>query len=77
MESNIELSNSRIAKARKRVAKCIGMLQVSIDEIKWACEAEGWDNGVAYELEEAVLKLGYSLATLYRWDDPDEEFKDE
>jgi len=26
MESNIELSNSRIAKARKRVAKCIGML---------------------------------------------------
>jgi len=50
---------------------------VSIDEIKWACEAEGWDNGVAYELEEAVLKLGYSLATLYRWDDPDEEFKDE
>ena len=77
MKSNIELSNKRIENARKRLAKCINMLQATTQELKWACEAEGWNDEVVYDIEDAALKLGYSLATLYRWDDPEEEFKDE
>lgn len=77
MKSNIELSNKRIENAKKRIAKCINMLQTTVEEVKWACEAEEWNDGVVYDIEDAALKLGYSLATLYRWDDPEEEFKDE
>jgi len=77
MESNIELSNKRIEDAKRRVAKCVGMLETTSQELKWACEAEGWNDEVAYLIEEASTKLGYALAALVRWDDPEESFKDE
>ena len=75
--SNIELSNERIENSRKRIAKCIGILETVKDELHWACEAEGWNDEVGFQVEEAATKLGFALATLTRWDDPEEEFKDE
>jgi len=37
--------------------------------MQWACEAEGWNEEVVYQVNEAATKLGFALATLERWDD--------
>jgi hypothetical protein len=74
---NNVLSNERIDNARKRIAKCLNMLEVTTQEVQWACESEQWNDEVVYQIEEAATKLGYALATLYRWDDSEESFKDE
>jgi hypothetical protein len=74
---NNVLSNERIDNARKRIAKCLNMLEITTQEVQWACENEKWNDEVVYQIEEAAIKLGYALATLYRWDDPEESFKDE
>ena len=74
---NNVLSNERIDNARKRIAKCLNMLEVTTQEVRWACESEKWNDEVVFQIEEAATKLGYALATLYRWDDPEESFKDE
>ena len=74
MESNIKLSNERVANAQKRIAKCLNMLEATAQELRWACESEKWNDEVVFQIEEAALKLGFSLATLNRWDvDPDAE----
>lgn len=75
--SNIELSNERIENSKKRIAKCLNMLETVKDELNWACDAEGWDSEVAFQVEAAATKLGFALATLTRWNDPEESFKDE
>lgn len=74
IESNIELSNERIENGRKRLAKCLNMLETTSQEIKWACEMENWNDEVALQIDEAATRLGFALATLTRWnDDPDED----
>jgi hypothetical protein len=74
MQSNIELSQKRIEDGRKTLAKCLGMLETASQDIKWACEAERWNDEVAFQIDEAALKLGFALAALSRWnDEPDEE----
>lgn len=73
----IALSNERVAKARKRIAKCLNLLEATKTELHWACDSEEWNDEIVFQLEEAATKLGYALATLVRWDDPDETFKDE
>lgn len=77
MTSNIDLSNKRVESAKYRIAKCLNMLETTAQELHWACEAEGWNDEVAFQIEEAAQKLGFALATLYRWDDSEESFKDE
>ena len=37
--------------------------------MKWACESMDWNDEVAYQIEDAMLKLGTALATLVRWND--------
>lgn len=68
-KTNNDLSNDRIDNARKRIAKCLNMLETTTQEVRWACESEKWNDEVVYQIEEAATKLGYALATLYRWDD--------
>ena len=75
--SNIELSNERIEHSKKRIAKCLNILETVKDELHWACDAEGWNDDVGVQVEEAATKLGFVLATLTRWNDPEESFKDE
>lgn len=71
MESNLKLSERRIENARKNVAKCLSILERTSQEIKWACEAEQWNDEVAYQVDDAATQLGFALATLSRWDDED------
>ena len=68
MKDHVELSNERIASARERIAKCLNMLEITAQELHWACESEHWNDEVVYQIEDAAAKLGFSLATLYRWD---------
>jgi hypothetical protein len=73
---NNVLSNERIDNARRRIAKCINMLETTTQEVHWACESENWNDDVVFQIEDAATKLGYALATLYRWDDPEESFNE-
>lgn len=77
MASNIELSNKRIEAAKYRIAKCLNMLEATTQELHQACEAEEWNDDVVIQVEEAAMKLGFALATLHRWNDSEESFKDE
>ena len=74
---NNKLSNERINNAKYRIAKCLNMLETTVQDVKWACESEKWNDEVAFQIEDAATKLGYALATLYRWDDLEENFNDE
>lgn len=73
MKSNIELSEKRIADAKKRLAKCLNMLETTSQELKWACEAEHWNEDVTFQIDDAAIKLGFALATLTNWDDECED----
>ena len=59
--------------ARKRVAKCLNLLETASQDLKWACEAEGWNDEAAFQLDDAATKLGFALATLTNWDDECED----
>ena len=63
------IANARVEKAKERIAKALMFLETSSQELKWACASMGWNDEVAYELDEAATKLGYSLATLVTWDE--------
>ena len=69
MKSNIELSEKRVTDAKKRLAKCLNMLETTSQELKWACEAESWNEEVVFQIDDAATKLGFALATLTNWDD--------
>ena len=64
-----KLSIERVENAKKRIAKILNMLQVTNQELKWACESQNWNEDVIYDIEDAGLKLGYTLASLMTWDD--------
>ena len=65
-------ANERVESTKKRVAHALNLLEVANQEMKWACESMGWNDEVAFQIEDGMLKLGMALATLERWhDDPD------
>lgn len=72
-DRNLALANERVENAKQRLAKCLNMLEITTEELRWACEDQGWDSMVVYGIDEAAVKLGYALATLIRWDEPVEQ----
>lgn len=38
------------------------------DEIRHACEENGWNDEVAYDMRDAMVNLGLVVATLARWE---------
>ena len=64
-----KLAAERVENSKKRVAHALNLLEVTSQEMKWACESMGWNDEVAYQIEDAMLKLGIALATLVRWND--------
>ena len=64
-----KLSNERVENTKKRVAHALNLLEVANREMKWACESMSWNDEVTYQIEEGMLKLGMTLATLERWHD--------
>lgn len=49
------------------------MLETTSQELKWACEAEHWNEEVTFQIDDAATKLGFALATLTNWDDECED----
>ena len=71
----IELTKQRIEGSRVRIAKTINILEQVHQELEWVFEAnKNWNSDIMFQVEEAIMKLGMSLATLTNWwDDPEEE----
>ena len=66
----------QIERSRKRLAKCLNLLEVVTDELEYVFEQNrDWNSEIKYQIEEAATKLGFSLATLTNWfdDDPDKQ----
>lgn len=63
------LTNERIERSKKAIAKILNQLETVEQELKWACELADWNPDVAYQVEEAATKLGFALATLTNWFD--------
>lgn len=64
-----KLANERVENTKKRVAHALNLLEAASQEMKWACKSMEWNDEVAYQIEEGMLKLGMALATLERWHD--------
>ena len=64
-----KLAAERVENTKKRVAHALNLLETASQEMKWACESMDWNDEVAYQIEDAMLKLGTALATLVRWND--------
>ena len=71
-----DLCRKRIESARKSLAKILCRLEGAITDVKSSCELMEWNDDVAYLMEEAAVKLGFSLATLDTWNDVPEDEKD-
>ena len=66
----------QIERSRKRLAKCLNLLEAVTEELDFTFEQNPeWNSEVKYQIEEAVAKLGFSLATLTTWfdDEPEEQ----
>ena len=66
----------QIERSRKRLAKCLNLLEAVTDELAFVFEQNPeWNSEVKWQIEEAAGKLGFSLATLTNWfdDEPEKE----
>ena len=67
----------QIERSRKRLAKCLNLLEAVTNDLDYVFEQNPeWNSEVKYQIEEAVAKLGFSLATLTTWYDDDESEKE-
>lgn len=71
-----KLSNERVETTTKRVAHAINLLETGNQELKWACEAMEWNDEICYQISDAIQMLGMALATLVRWNDPDQRMEE-
>lgn len=63
------LTYGRIESARVKLAKALNEIESLNMDIKNACSMADWNDEVAYQIEDAALKLGYALAALTTWRD--------
>ena len=70
-----DLTKQRIEESRINIAKVINKLERVQEELTWVFEVnKEWNSDIMFQIEEATMKLGMSLATLTNWwDDPEEE----
>ena len=63
----------QIERSRKRLAKCLNLLEAVTNDLEFVFEQNrDWNSEIKYQIEEAAVKLGFSLATLTTWYDDDE-----
>ena len=68
----------QIERSRKRLAKCLNLLEAVTGELEFVFEQNrDWNSEIKYQIEEAAVKLGFSLATLTTWYDDDETEEEE
>lgn len=58
---------------RTCIARALPLISEEAGWLRDQCIREGWDDGVVYLVEEAVMKLGVALATLDTWDEEPEK----
>ena len=66
----------QIEKSRKRLAKCLNLLEAVTNDLEFVFEQNrDWNSEIKYQIEEAACKLGFSLAALTTWydDEPENE----
>ena len=62
-----------IERTRKRVAKCLNLLEAVHGELEFVFEQNpDWNPDIKWQIEEAARKLGFALATISNWYDDDE-----
>lgn len=58
----------------KQIAKSLNSIEGAYEKLLFLFEKHPeWYNGVQYQIEGAVTKLGFALATLHNWFDDEEE----
>lgn len=58
----------------KQIAKSLNSIEGAYERLLFLFENHPkWHNGIQYQIEEAVTKLGFALATLHNWFDDEEE----
>lgn len=58
----------------KQIAKSLNSIEDAYERLMFLFENHPeWENGIQYQIEEAVTKLGFALATLHNWFDDEEE----
>ena len=68
----------QIERSRKRLAKCLNLLEAVTNDLEFVFEQNrDWNSEIKYQIEEAAVKLGFSLATLTTWYDDDETEEEE
>ena len=64
----------QIERSRKRIAKCLNILELVHDELEFVFEQNPmWDMDIKWQIEAAACKLGFSLASLSNWYGDEEE----
>ena len=63
------LAEERISKSAGCIAKALNLLEAATEDIRFACDSQGWNDEVYYQVEDAAKSLGFALATLHRWND--------
>ena len=67
-------STEQIERSRKRIAKCLNLLEAVHGELEFVFEQNpDWNPDIKWQVEEAACKLGFTLATLSNWYDDEEE----
>ncbi len=67
----------QIEQSHKRLAKCLNLLEAVPGELEFVFEQNpNWNSEIKYQIEEAVAKLGFSLAILTNWYDDKIENKE-
>ena len=67
----------QIERSRKRLAKCLNLLEAVTNDLDYVFEQNrDWNSEIKYQIEEAACKLGFSLAMLTTWYDDDESEKE-
>ena len=67
-----DFSKERIENAVKRLSKVINLNEVTIQELQWACDSKQWNDDVIFQIKDAQMLLGQSLATLVNWFDEED-----
>ena len=63
----------QIERSRKRIAKCLNLLETTHNELEYVFEQNpDWNPDIKWQVEEASCKLGFTLATLSNWFDEEE-----
>ena len=63
-----------IERSRKRIAKCLNLLEAVHGELEFVFEQNpDWNPDIKWQEEEAACKLGFFLATLSNWYDDEKE----